>query len=222
MSFDLKKYHGEYQKKYRKDSPVHAAWHEANKEKIREYQKEYRAKNKHKRAEYTKANIEKLKAQKVAHHARNKSKYNNLSKEWYKNNIDKKRKYLEKHKDKFQKIFNERRKERRKTDPDFKLISTTRNRIKVAVKNNQKSCKSIHLLGCTIQELRKHLESKFLPGMSWENYSYRGWHIDHIVPCASFDLSKEDEQKKCFHYSNLQPLWAVDNIKKGSKILNAA
>lgn len=75
--------------------------------------------------------------------------------------------------------------------------------------------KSITYLGCSIQTFKTHLENKFLPGMSWENKGL--WHIDHIRPCASFDLSKEDELKKCFHYTNMQPLWAEDNLRKGSK-----
>ena len=75
------------------------------------------------------------------------------------------------------------------------------------------------LLGCSIEELKNHLKSKFESGMNFGNHSFRGWHIDHILPCASFDLSKASERLKCFHYTNLQPLWAEDNLKKGSKIL---
>jgi len=69
------------------------------------------------------------------------------------------------------------------------------------------------LVGCSIDFLKQHLENKFKPGMSWKNYGK--WHIDHIRPCASFDLRKPAEQKKCFHYSNLQPLWAKENLVKG-------
>lgn len=67
------------------------------------------------------------------------------------------------------------------------------------------------------KQLKKHLEIKFTKGMSWENYGK--WHVDHIKPCAKFDLTKESEQRKCFHYTNLQPLWAIDNFKKGANIL---
>ena len=76
---------------------------------------------------------------------------------------------------------------------------------------------TIELIGCTIEELRSHLESQFVNGMSWDNYGRTGWHIDHIRPCASFDLSDPVQQRQCFHYSNLQPLWAADNIRKGSR-----
>ena len=68
------------------------------------------------------------------------------------------------------------------------------------------------LLGCSIEFLKQHLESQFTDGMNWANYGK--WHIDHILPCASFDKSKPEEQSKCFNYSNLQPLWALDNMCK--------
>ena len=75
----------------------------------------------------------------------------------------------------------------------------------------------MELTGCTLEELKEHLASKFTEGMTFENYGK--WHIDHILPCASFDLLLPEEQPKCFHYTNLQPLWAIDNMKKGAKIL---
>lgn len=73
------------------------------------------------------------------------------------------------------------------------------------------------LTGCTNEEFKSHLESKFVGGMSWENYGKYGWHIDHIMACAKFDLTKEKDVKKCFHYSNLQPLWHNDNYRKFNK-----
>lgn len=77
---------------------------------------------------------------------------------------------------------------------------------------------SFDLVGCSVIQLIAHLEAQFQPGMSWDNYGFRGWHIDHKRPCASFDLSKESERRQCFHYSNLQPLWWRDNISKGAKV----
>lgn len=76
----------------------------------------------------------------------------------------------------------------------------------------------MELLGCSVDECRKYLESKFLPGMTWENYGKSGWHIDHIIPCNLFDLTKPEEQLKCFHYTNLQPLWETDNASKQDKV----
>jgi len=74
----------------------------------------------------------------------------------------------------------------------------------------------MELLGCNIEFVKKYLESKFDKEMSWDNYGK--WHIDHIKPVASFDLTKLDEQKKCFHYTNIQPLWAKENREKSDSI----
>jgi len=71
------------------------------------------------------------------------------------------------------------------------------------------------LIGCTPLELKTHLERKFTEGMSWDNYGK--WHIDHIIPCAAFDLTDPVQQRQCFHYSNLQPMWATANFKKGKR-----
>jgi hypothetical protein len=78
------------------------------------------------------------------------------------------------------------------------------------VKSKSKVCEE--MCGCDLQSLRKHIESKFLDGMSWDNYGR--WHIDHIKPVSSFDLTDQEQIKQCFHFLNLQPLWAADNIKK--------
>jgi hypothetical protein len=79
----------------------------------------------------------------------------------------------------------------------------------------KKSKKTQDLIGCSIEQLWVHLEKSFKTGMTRENYGK--WHMDHIRPCASFDLSKPEEQYKCFHYTNLQALWAHENFSKGSK-----
>lgn len=104
--------------------------------------------------------------------------------------------------------------------PQNKIACTLRSRIRGVLKNIKKNAETERLLGCSFEDLRVYLESKFLPGMTWDNYGTNGWHIDHIIPCASFDLTIVENQQKCFHYTNLQPLWAIDNIKKGSKIIN--
>jgi hypothetical protein len=76
---------------------------------------------------------------------------------------------------------------------------------------------AMKLIDCTIEELWTHLKRKFTEGMTKENYGK--WHIDHIIPCASFDLTDPEQQEKCFHYTNLRPLWAFDNMSKGAKII---
>ena len=110
-------------------------------------------------------------------------------------------------------------KQRKKTDLDFKLRGVLRSRISTAIKRNPKAARTMELIGCSIPELRRHLESQFEPGMTWDNHSVHGWHIDHILPCKHFDLTDPEQQKICFHYTNLQPMWAKDNLSKGDKII---
>ena len=103
------------------------------------------------------------------------------------------------------------------TDPEFKLIHTLRGRVRSALKtkNAKKNMRTLDLTGCTISFLMEFLEKKFIEGMTWENHG--DWHIDHIKPISLFNLLNEEEQKKCFHYTNLQPLWAADNLSKSNK-----
>lgn len=106
-----------------------------------------------------------------------------------------------------------------KNDINFKIAKNIRSRLNKCIKSDKKEGSSVKDLGCSIHELKAYLESKFQIGMSWDNYGLHGWHIDHIVPLSSFDLSNRAELLKAVHYTNLQPLWSLDNIKKGSKIL---
>ncbi len=106
------------------------------------------------------------------------------------------------------------------TDPGYGFVRLLRSRVGKAVKAQyaEKAAKTMDLVGCTMKELFAHLECQFEPGMSWDNYGRDGWHIDHIRPCASFDLSRPDQQKACFHYTNLRPTWARQNEGRGSRI----
>jgi hypothetical protein len=104
-------------------------------------------------------------------------------------------------------------KKRYETEPDFRLKEFLRSRMHAALKAKRvnKTERSIELLGCTIDEFRKHIESQWLPGMTWENHTYKGWHIDHIKPVNTFDFTDLEQQKQCFHYTNLRPLWWREN-----------
>ncbi len=83
----------------------------------------------------------------------------------------------------------------------------------------KKSASTMELVGCDIEQLMAHLESLFLPGMTWLNYGLGNdrWHCDHIRPCVSFDLADPAQQRECFHFRNLQPLWQPDNLRKGAR-----
>jgi len=109
---------------------------------------------------------------------------------------------------------------RKKIDEDlnFKIADRLRSRIQKAIKNQLKTGSAISDLGCSVEYLKEYLESKFEPGMSWDNWSMYGWHIDHIIPLSSFNMSDPEEFKKASHYTNLQPLWAKDNLRKHSKL----
>ncbi len=106
-------------------------------------------------------------------------------------------------------------------DPVFKLKLNLRTRLYKAIKGNLKAAKTMDLLGCSGEELKIYLENKFTEGMTWENHTPTGWHVDHIKPCAAFNLLDPEEQRKCFHYTNLQPLWAIDNLIKGATYTQA-
>jgi len=105
--------------------------------------------------------------------------------------------------------------EKYNTNNLFKIKAILRARLNEALKNNQKSGSAVRDLGCSVEFLKTHLESKFTEGMNWENHGE--WHMDHIKPLASFNLENREELLKACHYSNLQPLWAEDNLSKGDK-----
>ena len=164
---------------------------------------------------YYLANKEIILKQKKEYVNNNKEKIKEQSKKWYENNKEKKLKKVKKwrndNKEKV-KIYDAFRS---KNNINRKLSNILRTRIRICLKKKYKSKKTIELLGCTIEQLWKHLEKTFKPGMIRENHGL--WHIDHIKPCASFDLTKPEEQAKCFHYTNLQALWAHENLSKGNK-----
>lgn len=99
-----------------------------------------------------------------------------------------------------------------------RLASIYRSRFRLALNKKRQVKNKLKYLGCSIDEWKKYLENKFEPWMNWDNYGTTGWHIDHIKPCCSFDLTKESERKKCFHYTNTQPLGCKENLSKGSKL----
>jgi hypothetical protein len=106
----------------------------------------------------------------------------------------------------------------------WRLKKVCRTRIYHAIKRGNAGVKprlakrTTQLIGCSMEYLREYIESKFQRGMTWENHG-SGWHIDHIVPCAAFDFTQPDQILQCFHYTNLQPLWAHENLSKSDRII---
>ena len=134
---------------------------------------------------------------------KNKEKIKQKKKIYYKNNKEK---------------ITEDIKTRRKKDSLFRMRGNLGSRTRIAFKRSKwrKNSSNIEMLGCTYEEAFKHIENQFTEGMTWANHSYYGWHIDHIIPLAS--AKTEEELKSLCHYTNLQPLWAEDNLSKGAKI----
>lgn len=132
--------------------------------------------------------------------------------------LEKKRQYRIKNKEKIAKYHKEYCYNRGHTDIEYKLRRNLRGRLNCALKNNSKTGSAVRDLGCSISEFKIYLESKFTEGMSWDNYGLFGWHIDHIIPLAKFNLTNREDFLKAAHYTNLQPLWAIDNITKKDNI----
>ena len=185
-----------YNRKYRQN----------NKEKIAAKDREYRQENKEKIAagqrEYRQENKEKIAAQDREYYQENKEKIN-----------DQVRKY---HQENKEKIAAQKRK-RYANDPTYAMSRRLRGRMASAVKAaglDKKCASTSELLGISPQGLKEWLEAQFTDGMTWENRS--DWHVDHIIPCDAFDMTVETNQRICFWYKNLQPLWANDKWKKSN------
>lgn len=161
----------------------------------------------------------KLRQESLQRYQDNREYYLSKQKEWLADNKEKRNKQQREYSYKNRDKRNEYLKNKRKEDIQFRIRKNIRDRMRAAMDGRSKSEHTMKLLGCSIEELKIHLEKQFTTGMGWDNYGKKGWHIDHILPCASFDLTNLDEQIKCFHYSNLQPLWAKDNYKKRDKII---
>lgn len=114
-------------------------------------------------------------------------------------------------------------KRKRRQDPVIRFIDNLRSRLNKALSGNYKAGSAIKDLGCSIEQLKIHLESKFYTNpktgeaMAWDNYGLKGWHIDHIKPLNSYDLTDPSQFKEACNYTNLQPLWALDNLVKSNK-----
>ncbi len=193
-----------------------------NKERISRLNKLYGLNNPEKVAlhkkKYYKKNKETILIRQKERCKNNKEEISMYQQKYRKDNLEmiskQKSKWQKKHRDK----INQQRKYRKQNDPLFKMSCNLRSRLNAAIKNNYKSGSAVRDLGCSIDFLKIHLEQQFQEGMTWDNWNKTGWHIDHVKPLASFDLTSREELLKACHYTNLQPLWAEENLSKGCKV----
>jgi len=161
-----------------------------NKNKIKQITKKYYDKHSQERRDYSKKyrlnNKEKIKRYNKLYRSENKEKINKKQSQYWKNYY--------------------------KSNINFKISHNLRSRLNSSLQNNQKVGSAVKDLGCTIDEFRFFISSKFIDGMSWENYG--SWHLNHIIPLCRFDLCKKEDFLKACNYTNYQPLWAIDNLIK--------
>jgi len=227
ISEQVKKYRNEHKEKM---SEINKKYYEENKEEIREYYKkyyeenkeeikemnrQYYEKNKEKISEYYEENKEKIRENNKKYYEENKEKINKRAKKYREEHREKiseqNKKYREEHREK----LNEYYRNRKKTDEGYRISCNLRCRLNIALKGATKSAPTMELLGVpSIEFLRDYLE-----GTKVEGKDYSDAHIDHIRPCASFDMTDPAQQRECFHYTNLQLLPALENISKGDKIV---
>ena len=166
---------------------------------------------------YAAANREKLNAAKRAARRADPEKEKEIQRRWRLKNPEKaaqlQREGFQRHKAK--RLAWER--EYRRKSVNRKISVSLRNRLNAVLRGKTKFSSVLTLLGCSLQEFKESFQARFTGEMSWERFLSGKIHIDHIIPCVDFDLSKEDEQRRCFNFSNLQPLWARDNLQKGVK-----
>ena len=181
------------------------AWKKRNPNKVKAGDAVYRLKNEDKikvyNQEYNKR--PKVRLAKAKYAMIHREELNSKGREYKKSHPEKAREYV---------------RHRRKNDLQFKLKMALRHRLYLALKGNRKRGSAVKNLGCTIQEFKVYIENLFLPGMNWENWAKKGWHLDHKIPLDNFDLTDELQLSKACHFTNLQPLWWRDNIVKSNKI----
>jgi hypothetical protein len=181
------------------------AWKKANPERVKAYRAEYYRKNKIREREVTKRWEDRNPHLKRANGKRYRTRH-----------AAKIRKYRQSDEAKARRNAIER--QRYADDPAYRLTKILRVSFRQALKGRAKPRTVIALVGCDLSELSYHLERQFLPGMSWDNYgrsSGTGWEVDHITPVSAFDMTDAEHVAACWHWSNLQPLWKLDNVRKG-------
>lgn len=209
--------------RYRKNREIErqqqAAYREANRSAIRDQQQAYRAEH---REELKARARERRAANPEAYRAKDRARRSSV--EARAAAVVKTRQWIQKNKERHLQWMRERRKQRVASDPIYKLSIAMRRRFYMAVRNQVydgwdiRSGEAVWMLGCSMAEFVAYIESLWSDGMTWGNWTRDGWHIDHIIPFSAFDMSDESQRRAACHYTNLRPLWAKDNLRKGAKV----
>lgn len=211
---DRREHYTQLQKEWAKKNPVAAKSidkrsREKNKEKVRR-----------RKADWYKRNAERIKAKQKDRY-QNTPGYREKVLASQKTEKARERARVSKRKSECRVRFNKSRNARLAVDLNFKIRSRLGSRLSTAIRLGKgvKSARTLELIGCTVEFLKNHLESLFTEGMTWEAFNRGDIHIDHKKPCVSFDLTKPEQQRECFFWKNLQPLWAFDNLSKHGKMV---
>ena len=207
-------------------------YHHANKERLNAASRAYQKANRERINAMVRAGYdEERRAAKKAYYERNRERILKQKREYFLRNkeaIDRYRQTKRKeisawnsrwHRENRERIRPRKREEsrRRNLDPSYRLAHRLRGRITRALKGRTKPDRTEALLGCSFGEFRQYIGRLLRPGMTMDNYGSK-WHIDHIIPCSAFDMTKEGQIRQCFHFTNLRPMWARANIRKGARI----
>lgn len=170
--------------------------YQLNRERVLAQKREYYQRNRSRIATYREKNKEQLSRQ---------------NSEWYHRNKEKCR------------PRKRRESQKRRLIPSNRIEGNLRRRINKVLSDQcaKKLDSTMNLMGCSAAEFRRYIEFQFQPGMSWDNHGVHGWHLDHVIPCSAFDLSEERQQRQCFHFTNLRPMWARENLRKANTIVDA-
>jgi len=188
---------------YEKNPEKYQNKRDNNKEYQKKYNQQWRAKNPEK---IKKNNREWIENNREANKLR--------CRRWYENHIDYIKQYKLTHKDL---LVGERFYKRYQEDLLFRIKVQLRNRLRSAIKGGYKTGSAVGDLGCSVEDFKQYIERQFADGMSWDNWGVFGWHLDHIRPLDSFDLSIREEFLQACNYTNLRPIWSKENLTKGNK-----
>lgn len=202
-------------------------WYKKNKLKREEYNKIYRLSYEEEIKEQSKNHYQANRNKEIQDSKKYQLEHVEELKEYRKRTKEKRKKYKERYDKEHFKEQQEYRRNRRdlrnktmkkyRAIPGNKIIINFRIRLNGLLKGRNKSKSTMELIGCSKEFLVNYIEKQFTTGMNWDNYGRRGWHVDHIKQCVLFDMTKSEDQHKCFHYTNLRPLWAEDNLRRPRK-----